>query len=165
MLWAGRQLSHSEGLITIGGAASCSSEKYPSASISKTHVPSHISTFIWYFIRKTLGEVNAINTRFDIKALTFYKWNIAWAILSPEMHSCILYIFWIHGFFVGHCPLTKLSYPSPIYVVKNLEFLYKNLQYQHFSKIMDQRLIWVFFFPIGIEYLSKGYKKVDRNYW
>lgn len=67
--------------------------------------------------------------------------------------------------FLGHCPLTKLSYPSPIYVVKNLEFLYKNLQYQHFSKIMDQRLIWVFFFPVGIEYLSKGYKKVDRNYW
>lgn len=67
--------------------------------------------------------------------------------------------------FLGHCPLTKLSYPSPIYVVKNLEFLYKNLQYQHFSKIMDQRLIWFFFLPIGIEYLSKGYKKVDRNYW
>lgn len=67
--------------------------------------------------------------------------------------------------FLGHCPLTKLSYPSPIYVVKNLEFLYKNLQYQHFKKIMDQRLIWVFFLPIGIEYLSKGYKKVDRNYW
>lgn len=67
--------------------------------------------------------------------------------------------------FLGHCPLTKLSYPSPIYVVKNLEFLYKNLQYQHFSKIMDQRLIWGFFFPIGIEYLSKDYKKVDRNYW
>lgn len=48
--------------------------------------------------------------------------------------------------FLGHCPLTKLSYPSPIYVVKNLEFLYKNLHYQHFLKIMDQRLIW-FFFP------------------
>lgn len=66
MLWAGRQLSHSEGLITIGGAASCSSEKYPQLAFQKTHVPSHISTFIWYFIRDTLGAVNAINRRFDI---------------------------------------------------------------------------------------------------
>lgn len=35
MLWAGRQLSHSEGLITIGGAASCSSEKYPQLAFQK----------------------------------------------------------------------------------------------------------------------------------
>lgn len=52
MLGAGGQLSHSEGLITIGGAASCSSEKYPSASISKnTCTKSHFNFYLIFYQR------------------------------------------------------------------------------------------------------------------
>lgn len=62
------------------------------------------------------------------KALTFCKRKIAWAILSTEMHSCILYIF------LGHCPLTKLSYPSLTYKGVGIFNFLDNLQHQHFSK-------------------------------
>ena len=96
MLWGGRQWSRSEGLITIPGAASCLSGKYPQ------NFPKHMYQVTYQlsitvsskpFEKHIESEINPINR--ILKGLEIWSCTHAYKLFyNAQVYKCIHCMFW-----------------------------------------------------------------------